>query len=432
MVDTIFCEEREEGEEKCESDDDEYFGIFLYLDNVGAIEDRIDHIGVDVDTVLDSERRIEFIIESRRGRSNEDELVLHHVPLVGPIIRIHKRNLLESGGLGYIVDIDVTGFFRCKRDEFVPEDVTFESVFVGDILGIDEGFLSVDDIEIFPDDTEGKSLPRCLSLSIHWDDAVYRRIILIDFGMEIPNSQRIFQKIRYRQEIFCERESENDIPCIFDTFRESSIILGLFGEEDIHSDDNSSVSLEIINHPSVVIPFKILESSETLRIGECLVVDGNNRDGIIGSGIASETGNEDIADTEIGLLDEHSREIGRPQEWNMFEPYYCDDTENNHRNNRRDDEFILEIIPGFYFHHRIGELFCKKFFCPLEEILFPESLDCLLFDIFERLIELLYSFLLGSISQTFYERIIRSLLDIALQFLLDFLQRTRIGGWNLP
>ncbi|EKD29768.1 MAG: hypothetical protein ACD_78C00280G0002 [uncultured bacterium (gcode 4)] len=187
LVDAIFREEREKCQEKRESDDDEHFCIFFYLDDVRAIEDRIDHIGMDVDTVLDSERSVKFIVQSRRGWPNEDEFIFYHIWFVGSIVGIHKRNLPETRGFRYIVDVHIARFLRCKRDEFISEDITFESIYVGDILGINEGFLPIDDVEVFPNDTERKSFPGCFSLSIHRDDTVYCGIVFIDFGMEVPN-----------------------------------------------------------------------------------------------------------------------------------------------------------------------------------------------------------------------------------------------------
>lgn len=129
------------------------------------------------------------------------------------------------------------------------------------------------------------------------------------------------------------------------------IIFRSLREEYIQSDNDSAVFFEIIDHSSIVVPFEVLESSESFGIGKGFIVDSDDRNGIIGGSIASKSRNEDITDSEIRLFYENSCKIGGSKEGDILNTDNSDDTENNRRNNRRNNEFVLEIIFGFYFCH---------------------------------------------------------------------------------
>lgn len=191
LINTILREEREKCEEKCENNDEENFRSFLHLDDICTVEDRVDHIGMNIDTVLDTKGGIEFIVQGGRGRSDENDLVFYYVRFVGPVVGIHKRNLLEPRGFRYVINIHITCFIGGKRDEFISENITLEPIYICDIFGIDERLFSIDDIEVFSNNTERKSLPWFTSLYIHWDDTVYNGIILVEFGMKISDWQGV-------------------------------------------------------------------------------------------------------------------------------------------------------------------------------------------------------------------------------------------------
>lgn len=54
-----------------------------YLDDERSIHDRIDHVRMDVDTILYPERSVEAVEECGCGRSDEDDLIVHELRIVG-------------------------------------------------------------------------------------------------------------------------------------------------------------------------------------------------------------------------------------------------------------------------------------------------------------------------------------------------------------
>lgn len=136
--------------------------------------------------------------------------------------------------------------------------------------------------------------------------------------MKVSKRERVFAYGVYRKELLGERKAKHYVSGLPYRLRKRHILRRFLGEEYVYPDDDRAVALEMVDHPGVVGPLEVLESSESRLIGKAFVVDGDDQDRIVGDRIGRESSEEYIANPEIRELDDRTRKARHVREWKIF------------------------------------------------------------------------------------------------------------------
>ena len=167
--------------------------------------------------------------------------------------------------------------------------------------------------------------------------------------MKIPDTEGVVSKGGNRKKPFRKGKTENDIFSVSDRIFQRGVLFGFLGEKHIDSDDARPVFFQIVYNPSIIRPFKILKSSESLGVGKRFIVDSDDGDIFIGSVVFPVSGKKNVFYTEVRFLDENSGEV--PDNRKAF---------HTHDSNQQDDENGKDsgndslVVNDFFKIHRGG------------------------------------------------------------------------------